>query len=426
MTRFAPLSGIIGGHLMVWHDTAFIDVTQGSGLESMYNVHCPLCFDIDGDTDDDIFIAGNYTSNSGRLFRNNGNGTFTDISTNTNQGGFPVGQGATMGDIDNDGDFDLYITSGFDQNSMWENNGSGFFVNVTAQSNTGVGGYSRSACFGDFDNDGSVDLFVNRANDYNVLFHNDGTGVFTDISRQAGVMDNYNGFGCATGDLNNDGQLDIIAVNYNGDQNQVYINQGNSNSYVRIKLLGLERNSLALGGIIRLYGINADYSDTVFLGIREIQSLTTMFSVNEPIAHFGTQQYQNLMADVIFQSLNHIIVGDLIPGNTYYISERPTAIDEQSSSLPHKYMAMSAYPNPFNNSVKISAVCNTDGMLAITIYDLMGRQVKTAIIDVGETNRHSYTWDGKNDQGQQCPSGVYIVKAKSSQSQARIKITYLK
>jgi hypothetical protein len=431
MTRHAPLSAIIGGHLMVWYEGTFVDVTDGSGLESMENVFCPIFFDFDGDYDDDLFIAGNHGSNSGRLFRNNNDGTFTDVSFNTSSGDFPLGQGVTIGDIDNDGDFDMYICAGnlcgsTDLNTMWENNGSGFFTNVTAESNTGVAGYSRGACFGDFDNDGDLDLFVNRAEDYNVLFRNDGTGVFTDISYQSGVADNSNGFGCATGDLNHDGQLDIVVLNGEEAQNQVLINQGNNEAFLRVKLYGLPRNYLALGAIIKLYGISNDQIDTAFLGIREIQSLTTMLSVNEPVAHFATGNYQNLMVDVVFPSWNHVVATDLTPGSTYYISEYNTGIENENAPVPHNYLMLGAYPNPFNGSAKIYANGDPNERIELSIYDISGALVRHEMLMADNSGKIDFTWNGLDNNANSISSGIYIVRAKTDHSQARLKLTYLK
>jgi hypothetical protein len=224
-TPTSELAVLCGGKFMVRQGDEFIDITQGSGLESIIYVHEPLLFDIDGDYDDDLFVVGNWEDYPARMYRNNGDTNWTDISYNTNEGGFPVGQGVIFGDIDNDGDFDLYIVSGFQSNTMWENDGTGYFTNVTVESNTGVGGYSRGTCFGDFDNDTDIDLYINRSTDFNMLFLNNGNGVFTDYSYEAGMIQYNNGVGCATSDLNNDGHLDIFAANADNERNLVYINQ---------------------------------------------------------------------------------------------------------------------------------------------------------------------------------------------------------
>jgi hypothetical protein len=82
--QLSPLHGLCilkSDRLMQFSDGSFVDITQGSGLENIENVFCPVFFDIDGDYDDDLFNAGNWELNYGALFRNNGDGTFTDISS---------------------------------------------------------------------------------------------------------------------------------------------------------------------------------------------------------------------------------------------------------------------------------------------------------------------------------------------------------
>jgi enediyne biosynthesis protein E4 len=426
LTRHTRLSGLIGGTLMVWQDSQFIDVTQGSGLESMNNVHCPIFLDIDGDIDDDLFIAGNHEENSGRLFRNNGNGTFTDISTNSNAGGFPIAQGATMGDIDNDGDFDLYLQSGFGDNSMWLNDGTGYFIDFTYASHTGVDGYSRGACFGDYDNDGDLDLFLNRATASNILFRNNGAGIFTDISFEAGVTDYGNGYGCANGDINNDGQLDIVALNCDDQQNQVLINQNSNENYLKVRVKGLEQNYLALGAKVRLYGVTTDCLDTVLIGIREVQSMTSLHSVNDPTVHFGTGPWQNLIVDVVFQSWNHVTAYDIQPGHTVHIYEYPSDIDDEPAPVPDNYLLVNAYPNPFNSSANITITGGTGGDYNLAIYDVLGRLIKNETIGIGNANQIRYSWNGTDKNGEKITSGLYLLKVTNGIFQTQKMLTLIK
>jgi len=423
MTPQAGLSGYIGGRLMIREEETFIDVTEGSGLETITNVHCPLFFDLDGDIDDDLFVAGNHTAQVGRLFRNNGDSTFVDISDNTNEGGFPLCQGAAIGDIDNDGDFDLYLTFATGYNSMWENDGTGFFTNITELSHTGVAGFTRGVCFGDFDHDTDLDLFLNRAQDYNVLFLNNGHGVFTDISEEAGVVDNLNGIGCATGDLDNDGQLDIVAVNCDFQRNLVYINENEDTSFLKIRMVGTPKNSLALGSIIDLFGVSEDDLDTVRIGKREVQSHTGMFSVNDPIAHFGTGEFQNLIVKATFQSLDEVTLYDIWPGQTISIYERPTDIADSDPSLPDR-MTLATYPNPFNSAINIAVTGGTRPGYELAIYDMLGRLVNSDLIY--ETDNLNYTWDGLNNSGQPAPSGIYCLRVRNGEFAAEKKITLVK
>jgi hypothetical protein len=410
---------------MIREDNVFVDYTEHSGLETISNQLCPIFFDIDGDFIGDLFIAGNHETNTGRLFRNNGDTTFTDISTNSNEAGFPYGQGVSVGDIDNDGDFDFYLASGFGTNTLWQNDGHGYFTNITNWSNTGYGGYSRGTNFGDFDNDCDLDLFLNRGTDSNVLLLNNGSGQFTDVSQDVGIVEAYNGMGSAIGDLNNDGQLDIVATNCNRLPTCVYINQNHNNSWLKVKLIGRRVNSLALGAIIKLWGMKSEPYDSNLIGMRRIAGLTSFLSVDDLIVHFGTDDYEYLTLEVTFASLERVIIRNIVPGRTITVVEPRTSVDEGDILLPAYYLTLEAYPNPFN-SATLFTVNNGSGECHLVIFDILGRKIKTAQLSQDIGINKTFTWDGTDDSGTSVPSGVYLVKAYNGQIEAEIKVTMVK
>jgi len=429
--QFSPtseLAVLCGRRFMVRQGQTFLDITEGSGFETIENVLAPIFLDIDGDNDDDLFVGANWGSEYGRLFRNNGDTTFTDISYNTNEGSFLVGQGVATGDFDGDEDFDLYLTSGTSNNSMWFNDGSGYFTNATEYSNTGVSGFTRGACTGDFDNDGDLDLFVNRAYEYNVLFINNGDGSFFDYSEEGGVIDSYNGAGCATSDLNNDGQLDIVAVNYEYGPKQLLINQTQNDSFLKIKLIGEYPNTLALGTVIKLYGCCDDSSNTEqYIGMREVRSVTTMYSFDDPIIHFGTGNYTNLRAEIVFCSLKAGEISNITPGQTLTIYEssfEDVSINDQPNALPKDHLILNAYPNPFNSTTKI-AITGAGNGCQLYIYDILGRLIKSENIQTNGAGVSFCSWNGTSNSGARVASGVYYVKAVSGSYTASTKIILL-
>ncbi|MEE9554588.1 MAG: T9SS type A sorting domain-containing protein [candidate division Zixibacteria bacterium] len=428
--QMTPSSGICvlaGRSLKVLQYGTFIDVTQGSGLEGLSNVFCPVFFDIDGDIDDDLFIAGNWELNSGTLFRNNGDGTFSDISNNTNEGGFGYGQEVTYGDIDNDGDFDIYLCSGYGTNSMWQNDGTGYFVNITDLSNTGCGGYSRGANFADFDNDSDIDLFVNRASDRKMLYLNNGDGIFTDFSEEAGVVHYAGGFGCAIGDLNNNGQIDIIAANSDYVSKQVYINQNLNPSFLKVKVVGRPPNTLALGAIVELYGTDSPQSDRTFIAKREISSHPSLYCVNDPIVHFGTGDFTELEVIIFFQSLAVKDTFGVSPGQTIILEEPiRTSVENQEPILPPDQIVLSAYPNPFNSSTMISIAAENSENYILAIYDMLGRCVKSETIANNSSGKSTYIWDGADSDNNPLPSGVYFVRVNNKRFSSELKITMVK
>jgi tetratricopeptide (TPR) repeat protein len=177
-----------------------------------------------------------------RLFRNNHDGTFTDVTEQAGVKGRGYGMGVAVGDYDNDGFPDLFVTN-FGQCILYHNNGDGTFTDVTARSGIRTEGWSMSAGFLDYDNDGYLDLFVTRylewdfsigskvcgvnvpggraychPNEFrpisNYLFHNNHDGTFTDVSLSSHIgQSKGHGLGVAFADYNNDGNMDIYVAN---------------------------------------------------------------------------------------------------------------------------------------------------------------------------------------------------------------------
>jgi len=176
-----------------------------------------------------------------RLYRNNGDGTFTDVTDKAGVRGHSYGQGVAIGDYDNDGHEDIYVTN-YGRNILYHNNGDGTFTDVTEKAGVGGGGWSAAACFVDYDRDGLLDLVVSRYLDWNIhknpwcgdesrnfrgychpevfppvthiLYHNNGNGTFTDVTKRAGLANlPGNGLGIAINDFDGDGWLDILVAN---------------------------------------------------------------------------------------------------------------------------------------------------------------------------------------------------------------------
>ncbi len=187
-----------------------------------------------------------------RLYRNNGNGTFTDTTMKAGVMGKGYSGGVAAGDYDNDGNEDLYVTT-YHGNILYHNNGDGTFSDVTSKAGVADGQWSTSAAFLDYDNDGKLDLFVthyvnfNFANNVvckdwegrpyychpdvydglaNTLYHNNGDGTFTDVSKAAGVFNPQGkGLGVVAADYDDDGRIDIFVAN-DAVANFLYRNKG--------------------------------------------------------------------------------------------------------------------------------------------------------------------------------------------------------
>ncbi len=189
------------------------------------------------------------------LYRNKGDGTFVDVTGQAGVGGNGhYGMGVAAADYDNDGWTDLYVTT-FGRNILYRNRGDGTFADVTESAGVAAGGWSSSAAFLDFDRDGRLDLFVARYVDYafdrnvtcgdpargiraychpdiydgltSLLYHNNGDGTFTDVSRAAGIAGHIGkGLGVVAADFDADGWIDLYVAN-DSVRNFLFRNQGN-------------------------------------------------------------------------------------------------------------------------------------------------------------------------------------------------------
>jgi hypothetical protein len=250
--------------------------TMGSGVAW-------LDYDNDGWMDLYVVQSGPFPPNGSpkaqdRLFHNNGNGTFTDVTEKAGLHDTAYGMGAIAADYDNDGSVDLFVTN-FGGNILYHNNGDGTFTDITEKAGVRGSGWSTSAAFADFDGDGLLDLFVVRYLDYsieknyfcgdsakgtrdycdprlyppitNLLFRNNGDGTFTDVSESSGIAASRGkGLGVVVTDVDDDGKPDVYVAN-DTTMNFLFHNLGNMR-FEDISLIsgaGLGSAGVAFGGM---------------------------------------------------------------------------------------------------------------------------------------------------------------------------------
>ena len=316
-------------HQMGTPKKKFIIETNGSGV-------CLLDYDNDGWLDIYLVNGSTYDAMDGKatpphaaLFHNNHDGTFTNVANLAGVANDRWGFGCAVGDYNNDGWPDLYVTN-FGKNRLYRNNRNGTFTDVAAPAGVELGNWSTGATFGDYDGDGRLDLFVPGYVHYDIghppvagtavvgysscqfrgvsamcgprglqgepdhLFHNNGDGTFTDVSTKAGVSDanRYYGLTAVFADLNNDGKADL-AVADDSTPNYLYINKGNGtfedDSYISGFALNSDGREIAGMGIAV-----GDYRNDGLLDL-EVTDFSDDYDVlyrNEGRANFSDVSYE--------------------------------------------------------------------------------------------------------------------------------------
>ncbi len=256
-------------------ESLFVDVTESAGINFVHSdgrsglrlfneflgSGCGF-FDYDNDGFLDIYFVNGANQKGNTqdkklqnvLYRNNGDGTFSDVTEIAGVGSISYGVGATVGDYDNDGDLDLYVTN-FGDDQLYRNNGDGTFSDITIQAHVKNEKWGTSCAFADVDNDGDLDLYITNYADYNpkeeirceekgvhiycgphaylavhdTFFRNNGDGTFIDMSTlfQPKTLQPMHGLGVTFGDYDGDGDIDLYVAN-DQDPNFLFQNQENS------------------------------------------------------------------------------------------------------------------------------------------------------------------------------------------------------
>ncbi len=216
-------------------DGTFTSIQNDPVVSDIYYSHGAAWADYDNDGDLDLFIAEYFPTKYNHLYRNNGDGTFTKVTDNAIilEASFSVA--GAWGDYNNDGLVDLFVCNTNDRNnSLYKNLGGGKFLKINTGDIVNDGGKSVGCAWGDYDNDGDLDLFVaNAGGQDNFLYRNNGDGTFTKVTSGDIVNDGGHSHGCAWGDYDNDGDLDLYVANNGDNDNFLYMNNGDG-TFTRI------------------------------------------------------------------------------------------------------------------------------------------------------------------------------------------------
>ncbi|MDX1908765.1 MAG: FG-GAP-like repeat-containing protein [Bacteroidia bacterium] len=308
--------------------------------------------DYDGDGWQDLFVP-NDNGTDNYLFRNILGTRFERIATGAivSDGGSSVG--SSWGDYDNDRDFDLFVTNtNREPHFLYQNNGDGTFNRVTAGAIANTKARAQGSAWGDLDNDGDLDLVVTCGDEStHFLYFNNGDGSFTmntdeELTRMRGFL-----AGVAMADLENDGDLDIVAANHLQNDNYVWVNNGNSNAWSEIKLIGSLSNRSAIGAVVEVKatiggravwqtrhiagqtggGPGAQSALTVHVGLGTASRIDSLI-IRWPSGTIQIETQQSVRQILVFQEEE----GTLLTGRVYLDADSSCTYTEGEIGVPNQ------------------------------------------------------------------------------------------
>jgi 3'-phosphoadenosine 5'-phosphosulfate sulfotransferase len=343
--------------LELWEgDDSNAPITGGLGVYPSGGNYGSVWVDYDNDGDSDLFIAkcgGEENRRKNQLFRNNGNLSFTDVSVASNMDDALSTWSSAWGDYDSDGDMDCFVGSSLsgEPHKLMQNN-NGIFADITASSGLDVfsdKGHENQPF--DFNNDGYIDIFSNG----NILV-NDGDGTFTVYS--SGIPQEG-----AVGDLNNDGFLDVFA-------SQIYYNDGNSNNWLKVGLIGTNSNINAIGARVEVSSPSFNNSSSKKAQIRDVRSAQGFSYMSTLNTHFGLGTDSSVNTVTIYwpSGTIDIIVNPNI-NETLMVTEGETLSVESTITTD-----LILYPNPTKRMLNLKTTFSFENAV-YSVFDMTGRRV---------------------------------------------------
>lgn len=409
----------------------FVDIN--AGLMGLYKGSLDWG-DYDGDGDLDILMTGSPDNDFhfAKIYRNDGNDTFTDTFIDI-QGVY--NSSTAFGDYDNDGDLDIALTGGPDNASfgiIYRNDGNDTFTDI----NAGIIGVTTSIVdWGDFDNDGDLDLLLTGwtgSERATKVYRNDGGDTFVDIGANLpGVSRNGGGWG----DYDNDGDLDILLVGQDNDNDNIAVVYRNNSVTANTApesptdLLATPTTTdvilswaAATDAETPSNGLTYNIRVGTSPGDTDILAPMALLDGTRTIVHMGNANHNtswavfNLAEGEYYWSVqaidNNRMGSEFATEGTFTIGST-NSIDDPESNARIFQLHQNA-PNPFRQASVISYQIPAPGDINLEIYNASGQLVKTLQSGFQEAGMHSITWDGTNNDNQTVNSGVYFYRLRTA------------
>ncbi|WCO00472.1 FG-GAP-like repeat-containing protein [Psychroserpens ponticola] len=384
----------------------FTDISISSGIS--LNGHLTFCasfFDYDKDGFQDIYMSNDRILNTNILYRNNGDNTFTDVSAASGTDVAANAMSTTIDDYNYDGWLDIYITNTVEGNHLLKNNGDGTFNDIAIDSGLSFNSIGWGANFFDADNDTDLDLYISSYIDnpniglLTAAFYECQEGYTYQLSNTSGFEDDiFKSFSNAIGDIDNDGFQDFIVANQTPNNHSLWQNQGNTNNWLKVKLKGVQSNKNGIGSWIEVFANNEVMYRYTICGEAFLgqNSATEIFGIGDAT----TIDY----VKVTWLSGVEDVLTDVTPNQTLLIEESSTL-----STSEHQLKSIRMLPNPTNGIVTVKNFTET---LDVQVVDYLGRLILTKTITQADNSINLSNYS----------KGVYLLKAKGETSHVIKKI----
>jgi hypothetical protein len=399
----------------------FSDITNASGAADSV-LKKPLAiviFDYDRDGWQDIYIAMDKYQRS-TLFKNNGNGTFTDVTYFSGTRCNFDAMGIAVGDYNHDGLFDMHVSNGPPGNATFRNNGNGTFTDVAVQTNTSIHKECWGNSFIDYDNDGWCDLYASAAAGIDmcdVLYKNNQNNTFSNVGLSIGIRDSTFSYGIAKSDYNNDGYMDICATMSRDSVAHFYRNSGGTNNWIKLKCIGVISNKDAIGTVVSAY-YNGQINMQVILGGN------SFLSSDDPELVFGIGTASAVDSMVIRWTNGAVDRSYNIQANGRYTAIEGSGvigIEPISGEIPVNYQLSQNYPNPFNPATKIGFSIPNSEFVQLSVFDILGREVSVILSQNLKPGSYAADFNASN-----LTSGIYFYRLTAGNYTETRKMTLVK
>jgi len=375
-------------------------------------------YDLDGDID--LFVANQGNQNN-NLYRNDGQGVFTSQTSSVLANDHGNSIGCSWGDYNNDGYPDLFVANYSNQhNFLYENNGAGTFTKITAGDIVQDNGDTFGSSWGDYDNDGHLDLFASNLNNQNnFLYHNNGNGLFTKVDNDTVVTSLGQSEGSAWADYDNDGDLDLFVVNFEGQNNFLFNNDGNGNNWINIKCNGIVSNASGIGTKVQIK-ISSGWQ------YRELSGQTGYQSQNSLNVEFGLGSSSTIDTIRVIWNSGSVDIHTNVPANNFYKSTEGsgltlTSANEPPSAIPLDLVLKQNYPNPFNPTTSIKYQIPELNFITLKVYDALGNEIITLINEEKPAGSYEVEFDATA-----LPSGIYFYRLQAGSFVGTKKMVLMK